>query len=78
MGVKKSFGDTVKQGFEGRGLAPTPAGFTDDEETVVVPVRLHKKRKEALARLFKARGIGIGPGIRMVIYEWLDSQGGNA
>lgn len=77
MGVKKTFGDTVKQGFEGRGLGPQPheaPGFEDDRETVVFPVRIHKKRKEALAKLFRERGIGLGPGIRMVLYEWQDSQ----
>lgn len=69
MGVKqKDF--TVSQGFEGRDL-PTKESFVNDDETVIFNVRLHKKRKEALQRAFKAKGMDLSTGLRMLAYEWL-------
>jgi hypothetical protein len=75
MGVKEPFGDKVKQGFEGRDLGVAPmAGFEDDEETVSHAVRLHRKRKDALQKIFKSMGMDLGTGIRMVVYKWLDDR----
>ena len=76
MGVKQPFGEKVRQGFEGKSLEPSASspGFEDDTETVSHAIRLHKKRKEALARAFKSMGMDLGTGIRMVVYQWLDDQ----
>ncbi|MGO9287371.1 MAG: hypothetical protein ACLQIJ_01250 [Polyangia bacterium] len=76
MAVKKPFAETVRQGFEGRALetAEGTPGFEDDAETVSHAVRLHKKRKAALTRIFKGMGMDLGTGIRMVVYQWLDEQ----
>jgi hypothetical protein len=77
MGVTKKplFAETVKQGFEGRDLTTaSTTGFDNDEETVSHAVRLHKKRKDALQKIFKGMGMDLGTGIRMVVYKWLDDQ----
>jgi len=78
MGVgttKKGFAETVQQGFEGREiLGGKELDFDDDVETVSHSVKFHKKRKDALQKLFRARGLDLGAGIRMVLYEWLDGQ----
>lgn len=75
MAVKKPFGDTVRQGFEGKSLDPEAVqGFEDDTTTVSHAVRLHEKRKAALTRIFKGMGMDLGTGIRMVVYRWLDEQ----
>ena len=77
MAVKKPFAETVRQGFEGRAsleAGEAGQGFEDDTETVSHAVRLHKKRKAALTRIFKGMGMDLGTGIRMVVYQWLDEQ----
>lgn len=78
MGVgttKRPFAETVQQGFEGREiLGAKELDFDDDTETVSHSVKLHKKRKDVLQKMFRARGLDLGAGIRMVLYEWLDTQ----
>ena len=50
----------------------TTGPFDGDDETISHAVRLHKKRKEALSRIFHGMGMDLGTGIRMVVYKWLD------
>ena len=74
MGVKGNFKDTVKKGFEGRDLPTRHSEFEDDLDTVVYSLRLHKKRKDSLHRIFRAKGMDLSTGIRWVLYEWLEKE----
>ena len=73
MGVKKTdFSKAVKESFQDRDLPRV--NYADDTETVVFTLRLHKKRREALQRIFQEKGMDLSNGIRMVLYDWLKNQ----
>ncbi len=77
MGVKQSsskFSETVKEGFTDRVLPTKGVDFADDNETTTHSVRLHRKRKEALQRLLKVKGMNLSTGIRWIVYEWLEKN----
>ena len=65
---------SVKSSFENRVIPIKVDEFQDDNESVIISLRLHRKRKKALRTLFKAKGMDLSTGIRSVLYEWLNDQ----
>ena len=71
MGVKQqNFDKTVENGFKNLPVDKETL-FEDDTETVVFGLRLHKKRKEILQKIFRSKGMDLSTGIRFIVYEWL-------
>ncbi len=61
----------VSTAFQGRKLPVQGEEFSEDTETKVVHIRLHKERAELLKKLFKLRGMDMTTGIRSILYDWL-------
>ena len=61
----------VSTAFQGRKLPIQGEEFSEDIETRVVHIRLHKERAELLKKLFKLRGMDMTTGIRSILYDWL-------
>jgi len=70
MGIKKT---SLKEAVEQRDLEHDP--YRDDKETVVVSVRIHKKRMEALNEYCRRKGLSVNGLIRSVLYDWIETEG---
>ena len=64
----------VEGAFQGRGLPKAREQFTDDTETSVVHIRLHRRRRDKIKELFNLQGMDMNTGIRSVLYDWLYNQ----
>ena len=47
----------------------------EDKTTVTFSVRLYKKDREKLRDYFQSRGLKLGQGLRMIIKDFMNSQG---
>ena len=69
-------GFSVDSAFDKSELQKKSDLFLNDKERMPkgVSIRFHKKRYEALKKIFDSRGLDFGSGIRQIAYEWLEKQ----
>ena len=72
--MSKNKGFTTNGAIKNSGLPLKKDPWRDDGTTVPHMIRLHKKRKAALKYLFSRKGLDLGAGVRMVMYDWLQEH----